>query len=966
MDTIIDQHVAIDEALVPHAQRLRIRMSNFCLLSDIKSKESTLQLVYDVLRPRLTTSEKGKQTAKASKAKSLSALSEVAMTEAQQLKLVTKRSLQQTHISQQVVLVQMKELVLYQEFLIDGGDDDDEDGDGEEGDDDDNDQEVERDDKEEGVDEEQEYNKEEYDEETRDEKSFDPIPKTPENGDDEGNGEEDLSLNVGREEGHVEEVEEYELYRDVNINQGRGMESIFESTSQMDVQTPTSVAPLPMTAPTMTPSTTATITTQQAPLPSTTALSTIIQDLPNFGSLFSFDNRLRILEANFSKFMQTNQFARAVSAIPGIVKEQVKVQVSKILPTIEQTVNEQLENEVLTRSSHSLKTSYDVAANLSEMELKKILIKKMEGNKSIQRSDEQRNLYRALVEAYESNKIILDTYEETITLKRQRDGDADKDEEPSAGPDRGSKRRKEGMEPESASALMETAIRSAGRSTQGSRSRQVSASESDIVEEPMQTTFQMEEPSHPEFDTGAEDQLIVQSSQHPEWFSQQQKPPTPDRDWNKTFLLPMEAFNPTHRSIQPWISDLAKQADSHTSFNELMDTPVDFSAFLMNRLKVDTLTPELIAGPTYELMKGSCKSLVEHKDTKKSNEMYYPRFTKVIFHHFMSRDPSIPRNSNAYKEYYAVATGVAPPKPKASVRKTRSSFNTTITPPTAVAGPRLTTSEKGKQAAKASEAKSLSTLSEVPITEAQQLKLATKRSMQQTHISKQVVLNSTDEEGDDDEGKDGDGDDEGNDGDDGEKGDDDDEQDDDDARDDDDEEDEGDDEEDDQEEGGDDEQASNEEDFIHLSLSTHTEEETRDEESFDPIPKTLEDSDDEGNGEENLDINVGRGEGHDEEEEEDELYKDVNINQGRGVQTTQEFEDSHVTLTPVNPDGQQHSSSVLLKFVTSMLNPTPDAGMESIFKTTLQMDVQTPTSVATLPMSAPTLTPSTIATITTT
>nr|GEY15374.1 hypothetical protein [Tanacetum cinerariifolium] len=42
----------------------------------------------------------GKQAAKASKAKSLSALSEVAMIEAQQLKLVTKRSLQQTHISQ--------------------------------------------------------------------------------------------------------------------------------------------------------------------------------------------------------------------------------------------------------------------------------------------------------------------------------------------------------------------------------------------------------------------------------------------------------------------------------------------------------------------------------------------------------------------------------------------------------------------------------------------------------------------------------------------------------------------------------------------------------------------------------------------------------------------------------------------------------------------------------------------------
>nr|GEV60975.1 hypothetical protein [Tanacetum cinerariifolium] len=50
MDTIIDQQVGMDEALVPTAHRLRIRRSNFRLLSDIKSKESTLQLVYDVLR----------------------------------------------------------------------------------------------------------------------------------------------------------------------------------------------------------------------------------------------------------------------------------------------------------------------------------------------------------------------------------------------------------------------------------------------------------------------------------------------------------------------------------------------------------------------------------------------------------------------------------------------------------------------------------------------------------------------------------------------------------------------------------------------------------------------------------------------------------------------------------------------------------------------------------------------------
>nr|GFD13728.1 hypothetical protein [Tanacetum cinerariifolium] len=50
MDTTIDQQVAINEALVPYAHRIRIRRSNCCLLSNISFKESTLQLVYDVLR----------------------------------------------------------------------------------------------------------------------------------------------------------------------------------------------------------------------------------------------------------------------------------------------------------------------------------------------------------------------------------------------------------------------------------------------------------------------------------------------------------------------------------------------------------------------------------------------------------------------------------------------------------------------------------------------------------------------------------------------------------------------------------------------------------------------------------------------------------------------------------------------------------------------------------------------------
>nr|GEV92090.1 hypothetical protein [Tanacetum cinerariifolium] len=169
------------------------------------------------------------------------------------------------------------------------------------------------------------------------------------------------------------------------------------------------------------------------------------------------------------------------------VKEQVKAQVSEILPKIKKTVNKQLENEVLTHSSSKSKTSHAITANLSELELKKILIDKMERNKSIHRSAEQKNLHKALVIAYESDKLILDTYGDTVMIKRCRD-DQDEDEEPSAGSNQGSKSRRARKEPESTSAPKEKTSMSIEKSTEGSKSHHKSASKSALVEEPMHTT----------------------------------------------------------------------------------------------------------------------------------------------------------------------------------------------------------------------------------------------------------------------------------------------------------------------------------------------------------------------------------------------------------------------------------------------------------------------------------------------
>nr|GEW19150.1 hypothetical protein [Tanacetum cinerariifolium] len=452
----------------------------------------------------------------------------------------------------------------------------------------------------EGDAEETESDGESEEEETREEEeeSFDPTPRTLEHSEDDGNGEEDQGLRISEEERIHEEEEADELYRDVDINQGSGLQASqdiedshvtltlvhSESSSMSSFVTSllnpiidpgvesifttasSSVAPLPSPTPTMTPSIiTATTTTSQPSIPPTLILKAI-SNIPGIVNQYMHQQMMEAireavqiqtdrLQDSFQR--ENDEFLRTINdnmkkIIKEQVKSQVKAQVTRILPRIEESINAQLEAEVLTRSSHSSRTSYVMAADLSEMELKKILIEKMEGNKSIQRSDEQRNLYRALIDAYEADKTILESYGETAILKRRRDDDDDDQEGPSAGSDQGPKRRREGGEHASASTPSEPATR----------------------KEPVQTTCQIDEPSHPVFET-EQDLASYQGS------------------------------------AQSWISELAKQADTRSLFNELLDTPLDFSNFIMNWLGVDTLTPELLAGLTYELMRGSCNSLTE-------------------------------------------------------------------------------------------------------------------------------------------------------------------------------------------------------------------------------------------------------------------------------------------------------------------------------------------------------------------
>ncbi|GJU83780.1 retrovirus-related pol polyprotein from transposon TNT 1-94 [Tanacetum coccineum] len=176
---------------------------------------------------------------------------------------------------------------------------------------------------------------------------------------------------------------------------------------------------------------------------------------------------------------------------------------------------------------------------------------------------------------------------------------------------------------------------------------------------------------------------------------------------------------------------------------------------------------------------------IENKDAKKTNKMSYPRFTKIIIDYFMSKDQSISRRnkmfwhtarddtmftsmrcisihedtqvygtilpteltnqamleSKAYQTYYAFASREKASKPKYIRKKADSNTSLMKKPVQATKDTRLKSKakvakpDKKKQPAKKTKAKGLAVLSEVALTEAEKLKLATNRIKKDFHMS---------------------------------------------------------------------------------------------------------------------------------------------------------------------------------------------------------------------------------------
>ncbi|GKC51440.1 hypothetical protein Tco_1074185, partial [Tanacetum coccineum] len=166
---------------------------------------------------------------------------------------------------------------------------------------------------------------------------------------------------------------------------------------------------------------------------------------------------------------------------------------------------------------------------------------------------EHKKYYEGLIKSYELDKTLFSTYDKVYSLKRSQK-DKDKDEDPFAGSDQ----------------------------------------DSDM-------------PQDQEENSGNDDEEPKgKVASKRDWFTKPKRPQEPTYpDWNDGKI-------PQQGPTQSWLMTLASSADKPSkTFDELISTPINFSAYIMNSLKITNLTQKTLLGPAFRLLKGTRSNYAE-------------------------------------------------------------------------------------------------------------------------------------------------------------------------------------------------------------------------------------------------------------------------------------------------------------------------------------------------------------------
>ncbi|GKA68461.1 hypothetical protein Tco_0768378 [Tanacetum coccineum] len=284
------------------------------------------------------------------------------------------------------------------------------------------------------------------------------------------------------------------------------------------------------------------------PTPTTTEATTSTIVVPDSETLSAIHLRVSDLEKEVKELKNVDHSSALLATIkyevPAVVKEYLGTSLNDALYKVLQRHTADLSKE------HSIPA--DVVEKLKQQEkpqkmlniYARTLFETMTKTKSFNKNTKHKALYHALMESILEDEDAMDKGVADKSKKRKTN-DVDRDEGPPTGPDQGLKRKKTGKDTEPSKKAKSTGT-------------------SKVLQDLGKYMGNTDEP------------LVVKADPK-DWLKNPERPPTPDREWN-------ECKTVDSKPTQKWLSDLAKEENSSRTFNDLMSTLIDFSAFAMNRL----------------------------------------------------------------------------------------------------------------------------------------------------------------------------------------------------------------------------------------------------------------------------------------------------------------------------------------------------------------------------------------------
>ncbi|GJT95277.1 hypothetical protein Tco_1090795 [Tanacetum coccineum] len=106
-------------------------------------------------------------------------------------------------------------------------------------------------------------------------------------------------------------------------------------------------------------------------------------------------------------------------------------------------------------------------------------------------------------------------------------------------------------------------------------------------------------------------------------------------------------------AYKSWFNNLLYAQNDSLTFDELIATPIDFSNFAKNRLKLDKITKANLVRPIYNLLKGTCQSSIEleYNIEECFKALSHPGHLTVAAEYFFNNDLEYLKSIDSERKY---------------------------------------------------------------------------------------------------------------------------------------------------------------------------------------------------------------------------------------------------------------------------------------------------------------------------